>query len=91
MERFYQLYFTPSYSLSVLIESESNSPTFLRYASQFLLFSRSFFKRSSPLFEALENELTLRPTAEANGLISSSTLRIVDNAYHLSRKVRDHL
>lgn len=96
----YQLWFTPSFSLSLLLERERGS-TLWRFFAQLLLWFRALLRQPSVLASALSKELKSRPlpfSADPGGevvqaVISAHTLRAVDHALFASSggKVRERL
>lgn len=76
MTSIFELWLTPTISLSLVIESERTSPSFLRFVSRFaLLYFQPSLTRSS-----LEYELATRGSGREG--ISAATLRVVDAAYY---------
>lgn len=69
----FELWLTPTITLSLVLESESDVPSVSRFVSQWLLYLRPALVR-----RALAYELEQRPDAE---IVSAGTLRIVDYAY----------
>ncbi|SGY72667.1 BQ5605_C005g03195 [Microbotryum silenes-dioicae] len=76
----WDLWLSPTVSLSLIIESETAAPSLTRSLSQFVLL---VFRRSL-LQEQLSYELSQRPLGQGEqvGAVSSTTLRVVDYAYH---------
>lgn len=68
----FELWLTPSITLSLILESESPAPSFIRWASSWLLYFRPAL-----LKQALAYELEQRPEQD---VVSAGTLRIVDYA-----------
>ncbi|SCV69080.1 BQ2448_2100 [Microbotryum intermedium] len=76
----WDLWLSPTVSLSLIIEAETTNPSLTRSLSQFVLL---VFRRSL-LQEQLSYELSQRPIGPGNqiGPVSSTTLRVVDYAYY---------
>ncbi|BGP29817.1 hypothetical protein JCM10296v2_001563 [Rhodotorula toruloides] len=68
----FELWLTPSITLSFILESESPAPSFIRWASSWLLYFRPALLR-----QALAYELEQRSEQD---VVSAGTLRIVDYA-----------
>lgn len=85
----YELWVTPSISLSLIIESESLEATWARSLSRLALWVLTHAPNSSLVRQTLEYEVQQRGTV--NDVISATTLRVVDSAYwrSLQDKVRD--
>ncbi|GAA5997237.1 hypothetical protein JCM5350_007108 [Sporobolomyces pararoseus] len=66
----WDLWLTPTISLSLVIEAESSVPSITRFLSQWALYFQPYL-----LKQALEYEIEKRPELD---LISSGTLRVVD-------------
>jgi hypothetical protein len=77
---YWDLWLTPTISLSLIIESERTAPSLVRFVSQFAL-----LWRPSLLQQSLHYELDSRPGSAA---ISAATLRVVDYAYYKSIKAQ---
>ena len=73
MSSAWDLWLTPTISLSLIIESESPIASITRFVSQWALYFRPYL-----LKQALEYELEQRPEQE---VVSASTLRVVDYSY----------
>lgn len=69
----FELWLTPTITLSLVLESESDVPSLSRFVSQWLLYFRPALLR-----QALAYELQQRPDLD---VVSAGTLRIVDYAY----------
>lgn len=69
----FELWLTPTITLSLVLESESDVPSLSRFVSQWLLYFRPALLR-----QALAYELQQRPDLD---VLSAGTLRIVDYAY----------
>ena len=85
----YELWFTPSFSLSLLLERERGSPLF-RFLDSLAWLLRTLTYQPSILGKALSNELRSRPLPfNSSGelvstVISANTLRVVDHALYAS-------
>lgn len=73
MSSAWDLWLTPTISLSLIIEAESPIASVTRFVSQWALYFRPYL-----LKQALEYELEQRPDQE---VVSASTLRVVDYSY----------
>lgn len=73
MANAFELWLTPTITLSLVLESESDIPSLSRFVSQWLLYFRPALLR-----QALAYELQQRPDSD---IVSAGTLRIVDYAY----------
>lgn len=73
MANAFELWLTPTITLSLVLESESDVPSLSRFVSQWLLYFRPALLR-----QALAYELQQRPDSD---IVSAGTLRIVDYAY----------
>ncbi|GAA5879896.1 hypothetical protein JCM3774_002273 [Rhodotorula dairenensis] len=69
----FELWLTPTITLSLVLESESDVPSVSRFVSQWLLYFRPALLR-----QALAYEVQQRPDLD---VVSAGTLRIVDYAY----------
>ncbi|GAA5978591.1 hypothetical protein JCM10908_004415 [Rhodotorula pacifica] len=69
----FELWLTPTITLSLVLESESDVPSLSRFVSQWLLYFRPALLR-----QALAYEVEQRPDLD---IVSAGTLRIVDYAY----------
>ncbi|BGO99933.1 hypothetical protein JCM10021v2_003611 [Rhodotorula toruloides] len=69
----FELWLTPSITLSLILESETPAPSFIRWASSWLLYFRPALLR-----QALAYELEQRPGQD---VVSAGTLRVVDYAF----------
>ncbi|GAA5880682.1 hypothetical protein JCM1840_005171 [Sporobolomyces johnsonii] len=69
----WDLWLTPTISLSLIVEAESPVPSVARFLSQWVLYFRPAL-----LKQALEYELEQRPHQD---IVSGATLRVVDYAY----------
>lgn len=69
----FELWLTPTITLSLVLESESDVPSLSRFVSQWLLYLRPALLR-----QALAYELQQRPDLD---VVSAGTLRVVDYAY----------
>jgi hypothetical protein len=69
----FELWLTPSITLSLILESESPAPSLTRWISSWVLYFRPALLR-----QALAYELEQRPEQD---VVSAGTLRIVDYAY----------
>ncbi|ORY78454.1 ELMO/CED-12 family-domain-containing protein [Leucosporidium creatinivorum] len=74
---YWELWLTPTISLSFVIESERSAPSLLRLVSRFALYFQPSLTRQS-----LEYELESRGAGTEG--ISAATLRVVDAAYYRS-------
>lgn len=89
LSTYYALWFTPSFSLSLLLERERGSPLF-RLLDSISWLLRTLACQPSLLGSALANELSSRPLPfNAAGelvstVISANTLRVVDSALFAS-------
>ncbi|KWU44980.1 hypothetical protein RHOSPDRAFT_33519 [Rhodotorula sp. JG-1b] len=78
----FELWLTPTITLSLVLESESDVPSLSRFVSQWLLYFRPALLR-----QALAYELQQRPDLD---VISAGTLRIVDYAYWRATRAQEH-
>ncbi|GAA5900439.1 ELMO domain-containing protein [Sporobolomyces salmoneus] len=69
----WDLWLTPTISLSLIVEAESRVPSFSRFISQWALYFQPYL-----LKQALDYEVEQRPELD---VISAGTLRIVDYSY----------
>lgn len=76
----FELWCTPTISLSLVIESERPEPTWLRSFSRFALYFRPLLRPT------LEYEISQR--GSASNVISATTLRVVDSAHWRSIQSR---
>lgn len=94
MSEWYSLYFTPSFTLSLLVEAERPAPSALiSVLSACHSLSRTVLGRPSVLLESLEAELERRPlpgveggqggegSGGVGGVIGAGALRVVDHKY----------
>jgi len=88
MSDWYSLYFTPSFTLSLLVEAERPGPSpLISVLSACHTLSRSVLGRPSVLLESLDEELEKRPllsgddTEEDGLVIGAGALRVVDHNY----------
>ncbi|GAA5840390.1 hypothetical protein JCM11251_006547 [Rhodosporidiobolus azoricus] len=82
MSRSWDLYLTPTVTLSLLLEAESPVPSFARWASQWALYFRPLLLKGALQYEldrggALAHNSA---TGETDGVISAATLRVVDSS-----------
>jgi hypothetical protein len=73
----WDLWLTPTISLSLIIEAESAVPSITRFVSQSALYFQPYL-----LKQALEYEVEQRPELD---VISAGTLRVVDYSYFRQR------
>lgn len=69
----WDLWLTPTISLSLIVEAESAVPSITRFISQWALYFQPYLVK-----QALEYEVGQRPELD---VISAGTLRVVDYAY----------
>lgn len=95
LSTYYALWFTPSFSLSLLLERERGSPLF-RLLESLASLLRTLARQPTILGSALANELRSRPLPfNAAGelvstVISANTLRVVDSALFASSGSKVH-
>ncbi|GAA5917676.1 hypothetical protein JCM6882_008320 [Rhodosporidiobolus microsporus] len=83
MSRPWDLYLTPTITLSLVLEAESPTPSLTRWLAQWAVWLRPLLLKS-----ALQYELDVRggalahnsATGEGDGVVSASTLRVVDSS-----------
>lgn len=79
MSSAWDLWLTPTISLSLIVEAESSVPSISRFVSQWALYFQPYLVK-----QALAYEVEQRPELD---IVSAGTLRVVDYSYFRHRIV----